>query len=271
MTPPELDDDHVVAICSALAEHDASYVVIGGVATRLHDTGHATVDIDVCPSRAKDNLARLATALRALGARLRVEGDAEGVAFEPRADLLANVTTMTLITSHGPLDLCFTPAGFANGYDELAPRAITVHLASVDVPVASLEDVVESKRAAGRPKDITALPALEAHLQRTPALTCKQPTSQIRTTTPSTTTWAAGTTTSSSEHPTAGASPASSSHSCGPPARRGRRHQQLTKQHSSRTQRAPIAGAHRTATPLTPARCLQIATLTCDPGASTRD
>jgi hypothetical protein len=166
VTSPELDDDHVVVICRVLAEHDVSYVVIGGIAARLHETGHATVDIDVCPSRAKENLARLAAALRALGARLRVEGDAAGVAFEPHADLLANVTTMTLITREGPVDLCFAPAGFAAGYDDLAPRAITVHLANVDIPVASLEDMVESKRAAGRPKDIAALPTLEAHLQR---------------------------------------------------------------------------------------------------------
>jgi hypothetical protein len=166
VTPPELDDDHVAAICRVLAEHEVAFVVIGGIAARLHETGHATVDIDVCPSRAKDNLSRLAAALRALGARLRIEGDPEGVAFDPHADLLVNVTTMTLITRHGPLDLCFTPAGFERGYDDLAPRAITVHLANVDVPIASLEDVVESKRAAGRPKDIAALPALEAHLQR---------------------------------------------------------------------------------------------------------
>jgi hypothetical protein len=51
---------------------------------------------------------------------------------------------MTLIAHHGPLDLCFTPAGFERGYEELAPRAITVHVVNVDVPVAALEDVVES-------------------------------------------------------------------------------------------------------------------------------
>ena len=55
--------------------------------------GHATVDIDVCPSRAKDNLARLATALRALGARLRVEGDPEGVVFDPPANSLGLTVT----------------------------------------------------------------------------------------------------------------------------------------------------------------------------------
>ena len=63
-------------------------------AARLHETGHATVDIDVCPSRSKDNLIRLAQALKSLGARLRVEGDSDGVAFAPHQDLLANVTTI---------------------------------------------------------------------------------------------------------------------------------------------------------------------------------
>jgi hypothetical protein len=75
VTPTELDDDHVAAICRTLTEHAVAFVVIGGVAARLHETGYATVDIDVCPSGAKENLARLADALRALGARLRVEGD----------------------------------------------------------------------------------------------------------------------------------------------------------------------------------------------------
>ena len=98
MTQPELDDDHVVEICRVLTEHGVAFVVIGGVAARLHETGHSTVDIDVCPSPTKDNLTRLAAALKALGARLRVEGDPEGIAFERRPDLLANMTTMTLVT-----------------------------------------------------------------------------------------------------------------------------------------------------------------------------
>ena len=163
--PPELDDDHVVAICRILADRGVEFVVIGGVAARLHETGHATVDIDVCPSRSKDNLIRLAQALKSLGARLRVEGDPDGVAFAPHQDMLANVTTMTLITCHGPLDLCFKPAGFADGYDVLVTRLVVMRRDDVDIPVASLEDV-SCPSTAGRPKDIAALPALEAHFRR---------------------------------------------------------------------------------------------------------
>ncbi len=73
---------------------------------------------------------------------------------------------MTLITEHGPLDLCFTPDGFPNGYASLSEPAVVVEIAAVDVPVASLEDLVASKRAAGRPKDLVALPPLESHLRR---------------------------------------------------------------------------------------------------------
>ncbi len=163
--PPELSDESVAAICRVLVDHGVQFVVIGGMAARLHDTGHATVDVDICPSTDDANLARLTAALADLGARLRVEGDPNGVPFEPHPDMLRQVEVMTLITEHGPLDLCFTPDGFPDGYADLSERASVVAVAAVDVPVASLQDVVASKRAAGRPKDIVALPQLEARLR----------------------------------------------------------------------------------------------------------
>ena len=134
------------------------------MAARLHDTGHTTIDVDICPSPEDANLSNLADALRELGAHLRVEGKPDGVAFDPHPDMLRNVEMMTLITEEGPLDLCFAPAGFPSGYDSLSEHASVIVVAAVDVPVASLRDVVTSKRAAGRPKDVVALPALEAHL-----------------------------------------------------------------------------------------------------------
>ena len=160
-----MDDDHVALICEALLEHDGEFVVIGGVAARLHGTGHATVDIDVCPAIGDSNLERLASALVELNARLRVEGEPNGIPFDPHPDSLGRAATMTLITDHGPLDLCFAPAGIGDGYSELVAGASSVPLATVLVPVASLADVVRSKRSAGRAKDIVALPALERRLR----------------------------------------------------------------------------------------------------------
>ena len=109
--PPELSDDHVAAICQVFIDHGVKFVIIGGIAARLRDTGHATVDIDICPSTDDANLSNLARALQELGARLRVEGDPDGVPFDPHPDGLRQVEMMTLITEHGPLDLCFAPPG----------------------------------------------------------------------------------------------------------------------------------------------------------------
>jgi len=139
---------------------------LAGWPARLHGTGHTTVDVDICPASDEANVANLAAAPRELGVRLRVEGDPEGVPFAPDPALLAQVETMTLLTELGPLDLCFAPAGFPGGYEGRRTHASIVDVAAIELPVASLEDVVASKRAAGRPKDIVALPALEAHLRR---------------------------------------------------------------------------------------------------------
>lgn len=164
--PPELSEEHAAAICQVLIDHGVEFVIIGGMAARLHGTGHATVDVDICPSPEEANLSNLAAALRQLGARLRVEGDPDGVAFDPHPDMLRQVIMMTMITEQGPVDLCFTPAGFPEGFASLREHASTIVVGAVDLPVASLEDVVISKRVAGRPKDIVALPPLEAHLRR---------------------------------------------------------------------------------------------------------
>ena len=69
------------------------------------------------------------------------------------------------LTEEGPLDLCFVPAGYSGGYDSLSKHASVIVVGAVRVQVASLRDVVTSKRVAGRPKDIVALPPLEAHLR----------------------------------------------------------------------------------------------------------
>ncbi|MEA3510907.1 MAG: hypothetical protein U9R51_05675, partial [Actinomycetota bacterium] len=121
--------------------------------------------VDICPSSDDANLSHLADALGDLGARLRIEGDPDGVPFDPHPAMLREVTMMTLITEEGLLDLCFAPAGFSSGYDSLSEHASVIVVGAVDVPVASLRDIVTSKRAAGRPKDIVALPPLEAHLR----------------------------------------------------------------------------------------------------------
>lgn len=162
MAEEEINDERIAAVCGVLLDHRVEFVVIGGVAARLHNTGHATVDIDICPSSVDENLERLAVALRSIEARLRVEGEPAGIPFDPHPKQLGQMSTLTLLTTRGPVDLCFRPAGFADGYEALRTGQVVIVVSDVDVPVAALADIITSKRAAGRPKDIVALPALEA-------------------------------------------------------------------------------------------------------------
>jgi hypothetical protein len=61
-----------------------------------------------------------------------------------------------------------SPAG-AQGYADLAERAILVDFDGFDVMVASLDDLIRMKQAAGRPKDlieVEVLGALRDELER---------------------------------------------------------------------------------------------------------
>jgi len=70
---------------------------------------------------------------------------------------------LTLTTRFGDLDLSRQPAG-TRGFEELRERVVAYDLAGLSVPVAALEDVIRSKEAAGRRKDLEALPTLRSLL-----------------------------------------------------------------------------------------------------------
>ena len=78
---------------------------------------------------------------------------------------LASMATMTFTTNAGPFDISLRPDG-TDGYEDLAERTQQLRYRDRDVPVASLEDVIRSKEAAGREKDLLVIPALRAHLRR---------------------------------------------------------------------------------------------------------
>ena len=165
---PTADVD-VPTILDSLEQHNVQYIVIGGFAAELHEVAiPPTRDIDITPASTEDNLRRLASALRALSARFRVpNGPPEGVEIPGgiTAAWLANMVTVTLWTNAGALDVALRPDGTA-GYDDLNDSVTRVEHEGRQIPVASLADVIRSKEAAGREKDLLVLPALKAHLRR---------------------------------------------------------------------------------------------------------
>jgi hypothetical protein len=151
-----------VRICQILNEEDVAYVIVGGFALVVHGSSLPTRDIDVVPSRQEENLDRLGRALRRMNAMIRTAGDPVPAPIDGR--FLANMPIMlNLVTDLGDVDLTFTPSGGLGGFDEWSEHALVVEIAEgLTVRIASLDDIIDSKRAANRPKDQMALPYLES-------------------------------------------------------------------------------------------------------------
>jgi len=153
-------------ILETLEAHQLEYVVIGGVAAVIWGSPRNTEDIDICPSDVTENLGRLAGALNELDARFRPPGLEKGLPPSRWDDKsFASFTSLSLVTKHGWLDVWFRPDG-TRGYRDLIEDAAEAEFRGVRVQVADLDDIIRSKAAAGRDRDLQAIPHLRELQQR---------------------------------------------------------------------------------------------------------
>jgi predicted nucleotidyltransferase len=157
---PEL---RLLALLRRLTEGGVDFVVVGGVAVILQASPRFTKDLDICYASGQENLDRLGAVLVELEARLR-DVD-EDLPFTPDARTLRQTQILTLTTGDGSLDLLAAPDG-SPGYATLRRRADRMDLDGVVVHVASVEDLLAMKRAAGRPQDVVDLESLEVARRR---------------------------------------------------------------------------------------------------------
>ena len=152
----EFAPEHILAV---LERHGVRYVLIAGIAAAIHGSDLVTSDVDITPALGEKNLRRLSAALDELGARVRAADAPDGRPFDHGAASLARALVWNLTTDAGDLDIPFVPAG-TSGYEDLRRDALELEILGARTVVASLADVVRSKEAAARPKDVAALPTL---------------------------------------------------------------------------------------------------------------
>lgn len=143
-------------LLGVLDAHGVEYTIIGGVAVQVHGHRRTTRDLDLIPDPAPENLDRLVEALVELEARPR---DMPGASVPSAEQLALAGVVPPLATRHGELHILNRVPGAAP-YDRLRPRALEVDLDGVRLAIASLDDLISMKRAAGRPRDLSDIAAL---------------------------------------------------------------------------------------------------------------
>lgn len=139
-------------ILRLLVEREVDFVVIGGIAGTLHGSGRATYDLDITYARDVPNLERLASVLQDVDARLSGKGVPPDLPFRLDAETLRRGANLTFTTRLGRFDICGEPAG-APPFEQLRRAAVEMDYEALRIPVASLDDLIAMKRAAGRVKD----------------------------------------------------------------------------------------------------------------------
>ena len=135
------------------------FILAGGVAAAAHGSSRATQDVDVIYRRTSENLRRIADSLAPLKPYLR--GAPPGLPFRLDVETLSRGLNFTLTTSLGWIDLLGEITG-GGTYDALVKRTFQADIFGVRCKVLDLEALIETKRAAGRPKDFEALAELES-------------------------------------------------------------------------------------------------------------
>jgi predicted nucleotidyltransferase len=144
----------LVLVARALREQGLEAVLIGNAGAAVQGAPVTTMDIDLFFRKTPSNIEKLKNVARSLGA----------VIFRP----FYPVTGLyRLIRDDDDLRIDFmTSIHGVRSFNSIRSRATVVDFEGAQLWVASLADIIASKRAAGRPKDLGVMYVLEATLKR---------------------------------------------------------------------------------------------------------
>ena len=157
-----MTENDVEKLLKALHNEGVAFVIIGGAAAVLQGSAYVTADFDLCYSRTKENLEKLARALAPFHPLLR--GAPPDLPFCLDVNALRSGLNFTLTTDLGDLDILGELTGLG-GYQEALAFSEDMEIFGIPCKVLTLEGLIRTKRAVGRAKDLRLLPELEALLE----------------------------------------------------------------------------------------------------------
>ena len=136
-------------VFSSFHDHDVRYVIIGGIAAILYGVPRATFDLDILIDATPENAQRLLDALLDAGL-----GTASLTTVEA---LLAH--EITIFRDKVRIDVQTSTPGLE--FDDAWAKKEEMEYAGQVFYVASRQDIIASKRAAGRTRDLEDVRLLE--------------------------------------------------------------------------------------------------------------
>lgn len=152
----------LLALLRTLAESEAQFIVIGGIAAVLQGAPVQTYDLDIVYAVNPENVNRLLGVLESLDATFRIQPDR---LLRPAASHLSGGGHLNLLTNSGPLDLLGTISENLR-FQDLLPCSSNMDIgAGIPIRVLDLETLIEIKEHLGGDKDIAVLPLLRQTLK----------------------------------------------------------------------------------------------------------
>jgi hypothetical protein len=137
-----------------LTECRVEFIIVGGLAARIHGSSRLTDDLDLVYRRSLDNVTHLVDCLAPLSPYWR--GAPPGLPFHWETETIMKGLNFTLTTSLGPVDL-LGEITLGGNYEDLQPFAEPRELFGKECLCLGITRLIEVKRAGGRPKDFEAI------------------------------------------------------------------------------------------------------------------
>lgn len=154
-----------VDVLRALTQANVAFVVVGGVAVTLHGHLRTTVDLDLVIDLVTANVESALAVLTDQGLVPRLPVRASDFADPAIRQGWVDHRNLTVFSMHDPSDPRREVDLFADpplDVHSLFAQAVTMQIGDVEVLVASRPHLIQMKRLAGRPQDLSDIAALQA-------------------------------------------------------------------------------------------------------------